>query len=391
MLRQNLREALANLLGAKQRTALALIGIVIGTGSVIAMINIATIVKAEALRQFKDMGTDILIIQPRFGGSDAASIDPEDVAGLLREAPGIVGVAPIASGGAPLSFEGRIGNGGLVATSAALADLAKLRLATGRFISDLDGYQHFCVIGSGLRTSFGSGGPEPGVGDALRIGDYIFTIVGVLQPAAHNPMVPFNLNESVYVQLASRRRLLSRPDIGMLIARMAPGVHHLVAEREVAAYFQPRLRGETPEVRSAEQLIEGMESQMQLYTLLLAAIGSISLIVGGVGVMNVMLVTVTERQREIGVRLAIGARQRDIRRLFLTESMLLSLLGGALGTGLGVGASAAAAHYSGWLFVLSPTAIPLGAGVSAAVGVFFGFYPAHQASRLDPIACLRAE
>ena len=391
MLRQNLREALANLLGAKQRTALALIGIVIGTGSVIAMINIATIVKAEALRQFKDMGTDILIIQPRFSGSGGASIGPEDVAGLLREAPGIVGVAPIASGGAALSFEGRTGNGGLVASSAALADLAKLRLATGRFISDLDGYQHFCVIGSGLRTSFGSGGPEPGVGDALRIGDYIFTIVGVLQPAAHNPMVPFNLNESVYVPLASRRRLLSRPDIGMLIARMAPGVHHLAAQREVAAYFQPRLRGETPEVRSAEQLIEGMESQMQLYTLLLAAIGSISLIVGGVGVMNVMLVTVTERQREIGVRLAIGARQRDIRRLFLTESMLLSLLGGALGTGVGVGASAAAAHYSGWLFVLSPTAIPLGAGVSAAVGVFFGFYPAHQASRLDPIACLRAE
>jgi putative ABC transport system permease protein len=107
--------------------------------------------------------------------------------------------------------------------------------------------------------------------------------------------------------------------------------------------------------------------------------------------MNVMLVTVTERHREIGVRLAIGARQRDIRRLFLTESMLLSLLGGALGTGLGVGASAAVANYSGWLFVLSPTAIPLGAGVSAAVGIFFGFYPAHQASRLDPIACLRAE
>jgi putative ABC transport system permease protein len=246
------------------------------------------------------------------------------------------------------------------------------------------------VIGSGLRTSFGSG-PEPGVGDALRIGDYIFTIIGVLQPAPHNPMVPVSLNESVYVPLASRRRLLSRPDIGMLIARMAPGVHHLVAQREVEAYFRPRLRGELPEIRSAEQLIEGMESQMQLYTLLLAAIGSISLIVGGVGVMNVMLVTVTERHREIGVRLAIGARQRDIRRLFLTESMLLSLFGGALGTLLGVGASAAVASYSGWLFVLSPTAIPLGAGVSAAVGIFFGFYPAHQASRLDPIACLRAD
>ena len=391
MLGQNLREAIANLLGAKQRTALALIGIVIGTGSVIAMINIATIVKAEALRQFKDMGTDILTIQPPYSESDAAGIGPEDVPGLLREATGLVSVAAIASGGATLSFQGHTGSGGLLATTAALADLAKLRLAAGRFISDHDGYQHFCVLGSGLRTSFGSAGPAPGVGNSVRIGDYIFTIVGVLEPAAHNPMVPFSLDESVYVPLESRRRLLSRPDIGMLIARIAPGVHHLTAQQEVEAYFQARLRGETPEVSSAEQLIEGMEKQMQLYTLLLAAIGSISLIVGGVGVMNVMLVTVTERHREIGVRLAIGARQRDIRRLFLTKSMVLSLLGGFLGTALGVGASAAVANYSGWLFVLSPTAIPLGAGVSAAVGIFFGFYPAHQASRLDPIACLRAD
>jgi putative ABC transport system permease protein len=337
------------------------------------------------------MGTDILMIQSRSVGTDAAQIAAEDVAGLLRTSKRIVAVAAIASGGAPLSFQGRSANGSLLATSGALAGLARLRPAAGRFISDLDGYQHFCVIGGGLAASFASSGPEPGVGDALRIGDYIFTIIGVLEPATHSPMIPYNLNEAVYVPLASRLRLLSRSDIGTLIARMAPSVHYPAAQRDVERYFRPRLRGETPEVRSAEQLIESMEKQMQLYTLLLAAIGSISLIVGGVGVMNVMLVTVTERHREIGVRLAIGARRRDIRRLFLTESMLLSLLGGALGTALGVGASAAVANYSGWAFALSPIAIPLGAGVSSAVGIFFGFYPAHQASRLDPIACLRSE
>jgi putative ABC transport system permease protein len=123
---------------------------------------------------------------------------------------------------------------------------------------------------------------------------------------------------------------------------------------------------------------------------MLGSIGSISLLVGGIGVMNVMLVSVTERRQEIGIRLAIGARRFDIQLLFLVESVLLSIIGGVLGTGLGVGASALIAKFSGWQFVLSQFAIPLGAGVSIAVGVFFGFYPAVIASRLNPIEALRS-
>jgi putative ABC transport system permease protein len=134
-----------------------------------------------------------------------------------------------------------------------------------------------------------------------------------------------------------------------------------------------------------------MESQMRLFTLLLGAVGSIALVLGGVGVMNIMLVSIQERRREIGVRLAIGARRSDIRLLFLAEAGLLSVVGGGFGVGLGIMGAWGFAWLSGWTFVLSGTAIPLGAGVSVAVGLFFGFYPAVMASRLDPIVALRSE
>ena len=190
MLRQNLREAFANLKGSKQRTALALIGIVIGTASVIAMINIATIVKAEALSRFKEMGTDILTIQLRGGGRSGPKIQPEDTTGLVREVPAIVAVAPLVSGGAQLSFQGRPGNATLLASDSSLTDLAKLHVASGRFVSRLDGYQPYCVIGADIQTAFGHDKPGPELGDALRIGEYVYTIAGILAPAAQNPMVP---------------------------------------------------------------------------------------------------------------------------------------------------------------------------------------------------------
>ena len=142
---------------------------------------------------------------------------------------------------------------------------------------------------------------------------------------------------------------------------------------------------------SAEELIERMEKQMKLFTLLLGAVGSISLIVGGVGVMNVMLVSVTERRREIGIRRALGAKRGGIQSQFLIESMILSIIGGIFGIGLGVAASYVIAHFSKWEFLISYPAILLGFGVSSVVGIFFGFYPAHQAARLDPIAALRSD
>ena len=143
--------------------------------------------------------------------------------------------------------------------------------------------------------------------------------------------------------------------------------------------------------QSAQQLINGMAKQMRLFEMLLGAVGGIALVLGGVGVMNIMLVSVQERHREIGIRLAIGARRRDIQMLFLSEAVILAVLGGLLGILLGFGASYAFARVSNWQFLISPTAAPIGAGVSIVVGIFFGCYPAVMASRLDPIEALRSE
>lgn len=386
MLRQNVIEALRNLIGAKQRTLLALIGIVIGTGSVIAMVNIGTIVSNEALAQFQKLGTDLIQI----GISGETSISVDETHGLADALPELTLTAPIAFGGAAVSYRGRPLSASVVGTTESLANIAKARPDSGRFVNLLDGFATYAVVGDGVRQAIHQQGNAVAVSDRLRIGENAFTVVGTLPPIPFNSLIPMDFNSALIVPIDALARLGGGIQIQTVMARMAPSATAEETAEAIAAWFrahQPRL---TPQVRTAKELIAQMESQMQLYTLLLGAIGSISLIVGGVGVMNVMLVSVTERKQEIGIRMALGARRRDIRQLFVIESIVLSCLGGALGTGLGVGASALFADVQGWSFVLSPVAIPLGAGVSIAVGVFFGFYPAFLAARLNVVDALRA-
>ena len=173
--------------------------------------------------------------------------------------------------------------------------------------------------------------------------------------------------------------------------RVSNGVTNQAARDQVLNYFRSKTKSSSVKVTSPEEIIAQMEKQMQMFTLLLGAIGSISLIVGGVGVMNVMLVSVTERRREIGIRRALGAKRGDIRGQFLIESIILSLIGGFFGIIFGVGASRVISYFAHWHFALSIGAILLGVGVSNAVGIFFGYYPARQASLLDPIVALKSD
>ena len=380
-------EAWRNLHAVRQRSALALLGIIIGTASVIAMINIGHNAGQEALRQFKDMGTDVIMAQPPTDSSGASgAYDLAQIRALTQTVTGIDAVAPMVFSSAQIGAKGKASYGTILASEAALRQVARLPMAAGRFISAYDDHQTFAVIGSGLARALAL---RPG--ERLRVEDYVFTVIGVLDDTAISPLIPLDFNTAVLIPLGSARRVLSSPDISNVAIRLEADADPVTKAVEIAAYFQAPLRGQTVTVQSARQLIEGMARQSRLFTWLLAAIGGISLLVGGIGVMNVMLMGIMERRREIGVRMAVGARAGDIRVMFLAEAITLSVAGGLAGAILGMAAAWLFALFSGWYFAFSLGAIPLGTGIAAVIGVFFGFYPAVVAARLDPIEALRAD
>jgi putative ABC transport system permease protein len=216
------------------------------------------------------------------------------------------------------------------------------------------------------------------------------SIIGVVEEVPMGGMRPYEINEGILMPISTLQRLFRDAEIKNIIGRTHGNLSHDVIEGQIKSYFN-RHDSIPVDVRSAEELINQMQKQMRLFTLLLGTIGSISLVVGGIGVMNVMLVSVTERTREIGIRRALGARQEDILFQFLIESVLLCVIGGFVGVGIGVGASWIISYYANWQFSLCYEAMILGVGVAVGVGVFFGIYPARQAARLSPILALRSD
>jgi len=390
-----IKEALQSLWGAKQRTILALIGIFVGIGSVIAMISVGTIVQDEALRQFKEMGTEILKIEKDSGGGGPEGkrnrIDLQTALTIPRDCPVVQTVAPYASMYGTLKYEGKKFDIPALGVTNAFMDLNKLKLKQGRFISDLDYFMYYCAVGSEVQEKLRSLGVEEPIGTRVIFKDKQFTIVGTIEHAPATDMRPYEVSEGIMIPISTWRRFGEGQGIQAIIARMIPGGNHIEAVNQVTQYFEAGSRGIPVRIQSAEELIKHMQEQMRLFTLLLGAIGSISLIVGGVGVMNVMLVSVSERKKEIGIRRALGANQGDIQWQFLIESVILCLTGGLLGVFLGIGASYAVAHFSEWDFMVAYNAVIIGVAFSAAVGLFFGFYPARQAARMDPIEALRGE
>ena len=389
LLRANVKEAASSLFAARQRSLLALIGIAIGVGSVIAMMSVGAIVREEALRQFRELGTDALSVRiGRAGPRTAAPVSAGAAFGLTA-LPGIAAAAPFLSSPGKIALAGRPPRDvTIIGAPAALADLDKLRVASGHHISDLDRRRYFCVVGARIAAALREAGYERIVGETVRMGGAVYTVVGVLE-RTHRGLRRYGPDRSVFIPISTARRVLPRPEIRNISARMSPGAHHVAVVQDVVGYFRRVSPGRNVHVRSAEQLIEQMYKQMRLFALLLGSLGSISLLVGGIGVMNVMLVSVTERRSEIGIRRAFGARRTDIQSQFLIESVVLSLVGGLVGIAAGIGGTWGICSFAGWTFDFSLLAVGLGMGVATASGVFFGFYPAWQAARLDPVAALR--
>lgn len=399
-LKAHIKASARNLYAAKQRSILALIGIIIGIGSVIAMVSIGTIVSAEALKQFKGMGTNILTIRKNYSWEQKAAkksdvpIQLNDALNIPAFCPTVLAVAPYISQNGEISYTGKIikvEGGSVLGVTQAFSGINKFRVENGRFISDLDEYDHFCVIGNSIYQKIKESGASNIIGEKIKLGGVIFTIAGAIEKVSGGGrMRQFEPNESAYIHITTAMRLKSNAEISTITAQIKPGASAKSAQKQIKAYFK---KTKTPDVRvtTAQELIKNMQKQTRLFTLLLGAIGSISMIVGGVGIMNVMLVSVSERRKEIGICRALGATRKDIQSQFLTESVILSLIGGVIGIAIGVLLSFIVSYFSKWEFMISYAAILLGVFVSSTVGIFFGFYPARQASRLDPIVALRSE
>lgn len=381
------REAVRSLYTAKQRTLLALIGISIAIGAVIALVSIGVIWGGEMMKKYSELGPDILHIREHWEKPSENGITVEDTFSLLDSARTLAEVAPVISGDANFFFKGQQNMVSVIGITPMYKTVNNLHLQSGRFTSVLDENKAYAVIGSEVLSNqeFKNITGEF-VGLTVKLDNKPYTILGLLEKTVFH----WEANMSIIIPISTASRLLGVKRISHIIARMRPNVDTQDAIKEIEKYFN-KLKGIKVFVRANEQWIKKKQEEAKMHTLLLGLISSISLLVGGVGIMNVMLTSVMDRRREIGILRAIGARQRDIRRQFLTEAVILSLIGGVLGAGLGILSCSVVCSINKWTFFIPEMGIWLGVGVSSLVGIFFGFYPAHKAAKLDPITALRSE
>lgn len=395
---EHTREGLRNLYFSKLRAVLALLGVLVGTASVVAMVLGGQIATNEALKEFKSLGTDLLAASINAQGDDkrGASGKVENLTlaqalDLQQSDPAIIDIAPYTQVFHPMTYQGQQVNGMILGVTHSFSDIVQIKMQSGRFISLADKYQFYCVIGHELYEAMKKDSFQDPLGQPLQIGKNIFLIVGVAKPWQENSFVYANIDNSVMVPVMASTLISQYSSITNLIMRLQPDADIPKVEEHFNNAVTTILNNKQVTFRSAKELIEKMKRQSNILTVFLGLIGSISLIVGGIGVMNIMLVSVVERKREIGIRLAVGATRRDIGALFLTESVMLSLAGGILGVFIGILIAYFIAkiwHWEFTLFLLAPLA---GFSVSTAVGVFFGFYPAYLASKLNPIDALRSD
>lgn len=390
------QQALVNLTASKLRSFLAILGILVGTAAVVSLISCGQLATEKALEQFKALGTDLLAVatykkvpDKSHVGSDTLSIDQWQQ--IAERIPYIVKIAPYSTAYQPVSFAGKAMQSAVIGADENLAQIIHITLTQGHFVSFVESFEHYCVIGDGLAQQIRTMSLDNPIGKQIRIGQSLYTIIGIADHWKENGFFNEDINQAVIIPLAGMRLVSKDAKINNAVILLKPDspIDEVIDQiKQIISSLSPKL---SVFPRSAKQIIASMENQGHIFTLLLAIIGCISLLVGGIGVMNVMLVSVSERKKEIGIRKAVGAKNNEIQALFLVESVMLSLLGGVLGVVLGLIFTRIVAYFSHWnfsIYLLPPMA---GFLVSAATGIFFGFYPARRASKMEPVISLRSE
>ncbi|HEX2769445.1 MAG TPA: ABC transporter permease [Geobacteraceae bacterium] len=391
----------------KMRALLTMLGIIIGIAAVIAMVAIGAGASKMISDQIASIGSNLLLVVPgsttsgglRSGSGGTPTLTYEDAKAIKSECPSVANVAPTVRGSAQVVYGNQNWSTLVMGVTPEMLSVRDWPLAAGRNISqsDVDGATKTCLIGQTITENlFGAADP---VGKVIRIKKIPFMIIGLLEHKGQSPQGQ-DQDDVIYIPLQTAQRKLFgsqiRSTVGAIMIQAQDADELTKAEKEVTALLDQRHRiGPSRErdftVRNLSELLAVSEQSSRVMSILLGAVASISLIVGGIGIMNIMLVSVTERTREIGIRMAIGARQRDILLQFLTEAVLLTTCGGIIGMVMGVAGAMVISKIMEWPTLISSQAIIIAFLFSAGVGVFFGFYPARKAAALNPIEALRYE
>ncbi|MFZ5936138.1 ABC transporter permease [Pseudomonas putida] len=379
---QRFSEALFSVRQLGARAWLALFGIAVGCAALVALMNIGHSAAQYARQLFQGLGSELLVVNLKatVEGGAPVRLQPFELP------PGIRAVAPLAAGVFAVQFNGGSIETMVAGSTAQLFEVVDLQAARGRSLSAYDDQAAHVLLGASLAARL-----QVRPGDRVQLGSYLFDVVGVLAPRGYNPMLPVNFDDSVLMPLPGTRRLSPVPEVATLIAKGIDASTLTQAARSLERHLRARLTQHDVDVQLPRQMLEGMAGQSRVMTGLLAGTAAVALLLGGVGVMNVMVMNVTQRRREIGVRMALGARSRDIAWQFLLEALLLSVAGALLGAVLGLAAAWLFARVSGWDLALDARSLPASMGVSLTLGLFFGLQPALSAARLQPVVALRDE
>src|SRR5687767_14120321 len=405
----SIRIALRALRVNKLRSTLTMLGIIIGVAAVIIMIAIGAGARGRIEEQIRALGSNLIMLTPgsvtaggvRMGTGTRNTLTEDDSYAIQREIPDVVASSPQLRG----TGQAVAGNSNwstvFYGVTPEYFEARNWVIATGSGFepADLSGAGKVALLGETVaRNLFGDSDP---IGQSIRIRKVPFVVIGTLQRKGQSLMGQDQDDVILMPISTARNRVLGgsvarQRTAGTIFIKVREGADMKEAEEEIRSLLRQRHRvqpgaEDTFTLRNLSEILAAREESSRIMALLLAAVASVSLLVGGIGIMNIMLVSVTERTREIGLRMAVGARGRDILGQFLVEAVTLSLIGGLVGVALGIGASMAIAQLAGWRILISPQAVVLAVAFAFVIGVFFGFYPARKAARLNPVEALRFE
>jgi len=391
------------------RSGLTMLGIIIGVGAVITMVAVGAGAQARVAEQIQSLGSNLIIVLSgaitsggvRLGTGTQLTITEDDATAIAREVPAVQAAAPSMRGSGQVVYGNLNWSTIVQGVTPEYFEARELGVVAGKTFTqqDVDGSTKVALLGQTVAQNlFGDSDP---LGQVIRIRKVPFTVIGLLDRKGQSTWGQ-DQDDIILIPLSTAKKKLlgvsqaNARAVSAISIKVRAGADMKPAEQQIRDLLRQRHHLQPYQdddfwLRNLAEMLQAQEQSSRILTMLLAAIASVSLLVGGIGIMNIMLVSVTERTREIGLRMAVGARSRDIRAQFLVEALTLSLIGGVIGIALGLAGSYGIAYFAEWRTLILPDAILLAFGFAGAVGIFFGFYPAQKASRLDPIEALRYE